>query len=61
MVLMGMLENFRPEYVLLVLFALIVGWFLLRVLLKFTARLFTCGCLAIALLAAGWIAYSLIN
>ncbi|MEJ2012160.1 MAG: hypothetical protein P8X98_03155 [Woeseiaceae bacterium] len=56
-----MLENFRPEYVLLVLFALIVGWFLLRFLLKFTARLFTCGCLALAVLGVGWILFTVLR
>jgi len=58
---MEMLKNFRPEYILLILFALIVGWFLLRFLLKFTARLFTCGCLALAVLAAGWILFSVLK
>jgi hypothetical protein len=55
---MGLLENVRPENVLLVLLALVVGWFLLRFLLKFTARLFTCGCLVLALLAVGWVVYN---
>jgi hypothetical protein len=59
--MMEMLENFRPEYVLLVLFALIVGWFLLRFLLKFTARLFTCGCLALAVLGVGWILFTVLR
>ncbi len=55
---MELLENLKPENVLLVLLALVLGWFLLRFLLKFTARLFTCGCLVLALLAVGWIVYS---
>lgn len=55
--MMQLLENIKPENVLLVLLALVVGWFLLRFLLRFTARLFTCGCLILALLAVGWIVY----
>jgi hypothetical protein len=58
---MQIVENFRPEYILLILFALIVGWFLLRFLLKFTARLFTCGCLVLAILGAGWILFTILN
>ena len=58
---MEIVENFRPEYILLILFALIVGWFLLRFLLKFTARLFTCGCLVLAILGVGWIIFTVLN
>lgn len=50
---MPFLENFRPEYIILGLAALVVGWFALRFLLRFTARVFTCGCLLIALAGAG--------
>ena len=50
---MPILENFRPEYIILGLAALVVAWFLLRFLLRLTARVFTCGCLLIALASAG--------
>ena len=59
--MMELLENVQPENVLLVLLALVVGWFLLRFLLKFTARLFTCGCLVLAVLAAGWFIYATLS
>jgi len=31
----------------------VVAWFLLRFLLRLTARVFTCGCLLIALASVG--------
>jgi hypothetical protein len=47
---MAWLESFRPEYILLVLAAVIAGWFALKLLLRWTVRLFTCA-VSIAVLA----------
>jgi hypothetical protein len=40
-----MYEQYLP--LVLTLLAVFVGWFLLRRLLRLTARVFSCGCLAV--------------
>jgi hypothetical protein len=40
-----MYEQYLP--LVLILLAVLVGWFLLRRLLRLTARVFSCGCLAV--------------
>ena len=52
---MPLIENFRPEYILLGIAALVVAWFALRFLLRLTARVFTCGCLLLAIAGAGFL------
>jgi hypothetical protein len=39
---------------LLILLGLAIGWIVLKLLLRFTIRLFACGCLVIVLLVGGW-------
>jgi hypothetical protein len=39
---------------LLILLGLAIGWIVLKLLLRFTVRLFACGCIVIALLVGGW-------
>ena len=50
---MEFFQDIQPLTILLILAGLVVGWILLRVLLKFTVRIFACGCLALVLLGAG--------
>lgn len=54
---MQWLENFRPEYILLILAAVIAGWFLIKVLLRWTVRLFTCAVAVAALAGAGYLLF----
>jgi hypothetical protein len=54
---MEWLENFRPEYILLILAAAIAGWFALKVLLRWTVRLFTCAVAVAALAGAGYLLF----
>jgi hypothetical protein len=39
---------------LLILLGLAIGWIVLKLLLRFTVRLFACGCLVIVLIVGGW-------
>ena len=54
---MEWLENFRPEYILLILAAVIAGWFVIKVLLRWTVRLFTCAVVVGALAGAGYLLF----
>jgi hypothetical protein len=50
---MELFQDIQPLTILLVLAGLVVGWILLRVFLKFTVRIFACGCLVLLLLGGG--------
>jgi hypothetical protein len=50
---MELIQDIQPLTILLILAALVLGWILLRVLLKFTVKIFACGCLVLVLLGAG--------
>lgn len=50
---MELLQDIQPLTLILVLAGLVVGWILLRVLLKFTVRIFACGCLVLLLVGGG--------
>ena len=50
---MGVFQNMDPLTILLILGGLVIGWVLLRVLLKFTVRVFACGCLVLVLVGGG--------
>ena len=50
---MELFQDIQPLTILLVLAAFVVGWFLLRVLLRFTVKIFACGCLVLLLLGGG--------
>jgi len=50
---MEFVQDIQPLTIALVLAALAVGWVLLRVLLRFTVRIFACGCLVLLLLGGG--------
>lgn len=52
---MDWIENFRPEYFVLILVAAVAGWFALRVLFRLTARLFTCAAAAVVIAGAGYL------
>ena len=52
---MAWLENFRPEYILLVLAVVIAGWFAFKLLLRWTMRLFTCAVSIAALAGVGYL------
>ncbi len=45
-------------YVLLIIVSLAVCWTILKIALRLTTRLFTCGCLALVVLVGiGWLIY----
>ena len=50
---MELFQDIQPLTLILVLAGLVVGWILLRVLLKFTVRIFACGCLVLLLVGGG--------
>jgi hypothetical protein len=50
---MAIFQDVQPLTILLVLAGLVIGWILLRVLLRFTVKIFACGCLALLLLGGG--------
>jgi hypothetical protein len=50
---MELIQDIQPLTILLVLAGLVLGWILLRVILKFTVKIFACGCLVLVLLGAG--------
>ena len=50
---MELFQEVQPLTILLILAGSVLGWILLRVLLKFTLRIFACGCLALIILGAG--------
>ena len=50
---MDVFQNIDPLTILLIIGGLVVGWVLLRVLLKFTVRVFACGCLVLVLVGGG--------
>lgn len=50
---MELFQDIQPLTILLVLAVLAVGWVLLRVLLRFTVKIFACGCLVLMLLGGG--------
>jgi hypothetical protein len=54
---MEWLENFRPEYILLILAAAIAGWFLLKVLFRWTVRLFSCAIVVAAIAGVGYLLF----
>lgn len=54
---MEWLENFRPEYILLILAAVVAGWFALRVLFRLTVRLFTCAVAVAGIAGAGYLLF----
>jgi hypothetical protein len=54
---MEWIENFRPEYILLILAAVIAGWFTLKVLMRWTVRLFTCAIALAVIVGAGYLLF----
>jgi hypothetical protein len=50
---MELLQDIQPLTIILVVAGLVVGWILLRVFLKFTVRVFACGCLFLLLVGGG--------
>ena len=50
---MELFQDIQPLTILLVLAVLAVGWVVLRVLLRFTVKIFACGCLVLMLLGGG--------
>ncbi len=54
---MQWLENFRPEYILLVLAAAIAGWFILKLVFRWTVRLFSCAIAVGAIAGAGYLLF----
>ncbi len=46
--------GFSISNALLILLGLAIGWIVLKLLLRFTIRLFACGCLVLLLLVGGW-------
>lgn len=46
--------GFSISNALLILLGLAIGWIVLKLLLRFTVRLFACGCLVLLLLLGGW-------
>jgi hypothetical protein len=45
--------GFSISNALLILLGLAIGWIVLKLVLRFTVRLFACGCLVIVLLVGG--------
>jgi hypothetical protein len=52
---MELFQDIQPLTLILVLAGLVVGWILLRVLLKFTVRIFACGCLVLLLVGGAYL------
>ena len=50
---MEIIQELQPLTIILILAGLVVGWVFLRVLLKFTVRIFACGCLVLLLFGGG--------
>ena len=50
---MELFQDIQPLTILLVVAGLVLGWILLRVLLKFTVKVFACGCLFLLLVGGG--------
>jgi hypothetical protein len=50
---MELFQDIQPLTIVLVIAGLVLGWVLLRVLLKFTVRVFACGCLVLLLVGGG--------
>lgn len=53
-----LIEEFRWEYILLIPIALALGWFVLRVLFRTTAKFLRCGCLLVLVAVAAWALYT---
>ena len=53
-----LIEEFRWEYILLIPIVLALGWFVLRVLFRTTAKFLRCGCLLILVAVAAWALYT---
>ena len=49
-----LIDEFRWEYILLIPIALALGWFVLRFLLRTTAKFLRCGCLIVAVAVVAW-------
>jgi hypothetical protein len=54
---MEWLENFQPEYILLIIAALIAGWFAIKLLFRLTVRLFTCAVALAVIAGAGYLVF----
>jgi hypothetical protein len=50
---MELFQDIQPLTIVLVIAGLVLGWVLLRILLKFTVRVFACGCLVLLLVGGG--------
>ena len=50
---MELFQDIQPLTILLVVAGLVLGWILLRVLLKFTVKVFACGCFFLLLIGGG--------
>jgi len=55
-----LIEEFRWEYILLIPIALALGWFVIRVLFRTTAKFLRCGCLLVLVAAAAWALYTFV-
>lgn len=53
-----LIDEFRWEYILLIPIALALGWFVLRFLLRTTAKFLRCGCLIVVVAAVTWALYT---
>lgn len=53
-----LIEEFRWEYILLIPIALALGWFVIRVLFRTTAKFLRCGCLLVLVAVAAWALYT---
>jgi hypothetical protein len=50
---MELFQDIQPLTLVFALGALVVGWILLRILLKLTVRVFACGCLVLLFIGGG--------
>jgi hypothetical protein len=50
---MELFQDIQPLSIILIVGGLVLGWILLRVLLKVTVRVFACGCLVLVLIGGG--------
>ena len=50
---MELIQDIQPLTIILVIGGLFVGWVLLRIVLKITAKVFACGCMVLLLVGAG--------
>lgn len=50
---MEFLQDIQPLTILLILAGLAVGWILLRIVLRFTIKIFACGCIGLLALGGG--------